>query len=459
MSMNSIKDRLLRFIERTGLTVAAFERKAGLSQGYVKNIKGEIGLRKMGGILSAFPELNYDWLLFGEGSVTNRQDIKINTELKKERAIDRFDIYMEFRGLNDNQVTKDASLSVGTIGKSRKEGRDLSKRALNILLETYPDLNRVWLLTGEGCMLHTPKVLPVSIKERVEKFIEYLGVSNYQFEKRTKLSNGYVRSLGSSIGSEKLNQILDAYPELNQEWLLSGEGHMLNTMSTLRDRIKQFIEEKSMSIRAFEKSIGVANGYVSAIGAGSRAEIIENILQTYPELSRDWLLTGEGSMLNRPKIESNAEWVDPSTLNWIEVPVVPYDAMAGIPGGYGDVFPDDLYKKQLVIAPHGAKASDHVIFTVNGDSMEPLLLPGDEILSKYVPSDYYKDSRLHIDHYNVWIIVTRNEGILVKKIIAHDVEHHVLTLHSLNTVYKDFTVDLADVTQIYHAVSLHRNRL
>lgn len=75
--------------------------------------------------------------------------------MDKKRCIDRFDKYMMDSGLNDNQVTKDAELSVGTIGKSRQPNRDLSSRVLNKLLDTYPNLNRVWLLTGSGEMLNT----------------------------------------------------------------------------------------------------------------------------------------------------------------------------------------------------------------------------------------------------------------------------------------------------------------
>lgn len=73
--------------------------------------------------------------------------------MNTERCIDRFDKYMIYSGLNDNQVTKEAELSVGTIGKSRQENRDLSNRVLNKLLQVYPEINREWLLTGEGQML------------------------------------------------------------------------------------------------------------------------------------------------------------------------------------------------------------------------------------------------------------------------------------------------------------------
>ena len=70
------------------------------------------------------------------------------------RRIERFDKYMAFKGLNDNKVTVDLGLSNGTIGKSRKDGRDLSDRVIEQILNFYTDLNKVWLLTGEGEMLN-----------------------------------------------------------------------------------------------------------------------------------------------------------------------------------------------------------------------------------------------------------------------------------------------------------------
>lgn len=73
------------------------------------------------------------------------------------RKIDRFDNYMKFRGLNDNKVTVQAGLAIGTIGKSRKQYRDLSDKVIDKILNTYPEINRVWLITGEGDMLNEVK--------------------------------------------------------------------------------------------------------------------------------------------------------------------------------------------------------------------------------------------------------------------------------------------------------------
>lgn len=70
-----------------------------------------------------------------------------------DRIIDRFDKYMETKGLNDNQVTNLLGLSVGTIGKSRKENRDLSSKNIQVILNFFQDINKVWLMTGVGDML------------------------------------------------------------------------------------------------------------------------------------------------------------------------------------------------------------------------------------------------------------------------------------------------------------------
>lgn len=87
------------------------------------------------------------------------------------RKIDRFDKYMNLRGLNDNKVTVQLGLTIGIIGKSRKEGRDLSDNSIEQILNFYTDINRVWLLTGEGEMLRT--------EQKTENFSENnSGVSN-----------------------------------------------------------------------------------------------------------------------------------------------------------------------------------------------------------------------------------------------------------------------------------------
>lgn len=93
-----------------------------------------------------------------------------------ERVIDRFDAYMASVGLNDNKVTVQLSLSKGLIGKSRNQGRDLSRSLIEKILLYYKDLNPVWLYTGEGSMLidGEPEVSAEEKPTSKSLLIEYL---------------------------------------------------------------------------------------------------------------------------------------------------------------------------------------------------------------------------------------------------------------------------------------------
>ena len=74
-----------------------------------------------------------------------------------------------------------------------------------------------------------------TVKDRIKFFINYLGIGQSKFEKECNLSNGYINNLKGNIGTSKLEYILKAYPELNINWLVYGDGEMLNsTLPTVK---------------------------------------------------------------------------------------------------------------------------------------------------------------------------------------------------------------------------------
>lgn len=70
-SQNNIKNRILQWIDYNNLSVASFERKCGLSTGYIANMKPDVNSKKLNNIAIAFPNLNMDWLKTGEGEMIN----------------------------------------------------------------------------------------------------------------------------------------------------------------------------------------------------------------------------------------------------------------------------------------------------------------------------------------------------------------------------------------------------
>lgn len=70
-------------------------------------------------------------------------------------------------------------------------------------------------------------------------------------------------------------------------------------MNDILFRIKYFIENKNISIRKFELSIGASNGLIgNAIKKNSdiQSKWISKIIEIY-NINPTWLLTGEGPML------------------------------------------------------------------------------------------------------------------------------------------------------------------
>ena len=72
-----------------------------------------------------------------------------------EKFIERLQYYMSQKGINDNQMTIAAGLSVGLLGKAKNGGKGLSSSSIEKILLAYDDINPDWLLTGRGPMLKT----------------------------------------------------------------------------------------------------------------------------------------------------------------------------------------------------------------------------------------------------------------------------------------------------------------
>lgn len=67
------------------------------------------------------------------------------------------------------------------------------------------------------------------MKDRLLAFLEYLGIGQNKFAQNVGLSAGFVNNVGDGITSKSLNKILAVYPELNENWLLKGEGQMIKS--------------------------------------------------------------------------------------------------------------------------------------------------------------------------------------------------------------------------------------
>jgi hypothetical protein len=76
----SVKERIKEYILYKNLNVSKFEKLVGLSNGYVNSIVSSISTKKLEEISRKFPDLNKNWLLFGEGKMItvlpNAEEVK-----------------------------------------------------------------------------------------------------------------------------------------------------------------------------------------------------------------------------------------------------------------------------------------------------------------------------------------------------------------------------------------------
>lgn len=66
-----------------------------------------------------------------------------------------------------------------------------------------------------------------TVRDRLILYLQAKKIGRNKFEKKAGLSLGYITSLKSAPGSDKLVDILTAAEDLNEQWLLTGEGEML----------------------------------------------------------------------------------------------------------------------------------------------------------------------------------------------------------------------------------------
>lgn len=68
---------------------------------------------------------------------------------------------------------------------------------------------------------------------------------------------------------------------------------------TVEERFKQYLDTKGISNMGAEKACGLSNGQIKSGLKGSSfgSDKLEKILNTYTDLSAEWLLRGVGSMI------------------------------------------------------------------------------------------------------------------------------------------------------------------
>lgn len=257
------------------------------------------------------------------------------------------------------------------------------------------------------------------------------------------------------------------------------------------DRIKLYLDSRSISLNAFDKAIGAGNGYFGKQlkrQASIGSDVLEKIVCTYPDINPIWLLTGEGKMTVIPEINikertytpldsdvrppslhedfakydpptntKNDPPSDPPTHNFglpkvvvinenekELISLVPVKASAGYLNGYGD---SEYVESLPTIRMPNLGTGTHRAFEIKGSSMNPTFHNKSIVIGRWVESfEEIRDRR-------IYVIITKEYGIVAKRVLNRIEERGVLTLISDNSNkndYGNYDVEVEEVKEIWY---------
>jgi len=255
-------------------------------------------------------------------------------------------------------------------------------------------------------------------------------------------------------------------------------------MDTVKDRLVYFIHEAGLSVREFERTIGVSNGYIKALRKSPTTGKMRSIIDNYPQLNREWLETGTGPMLVGGTGQKKENLIPPSNAIpsieiteyeyagenknggiffrdqtgklYISVPHVSFSARGEYPNFSEDLEPMEDQGREIYAVDRKASGR-YISFDVRGDSMDngsrKSLQDGDKILVRELERDNWRTLRTG-DH-RFWVIVF-GASVLVKEISGMDSSKGVLTCHSLNPSpeYNDFQVPMDSVRHLFYVIKV-----
>lgn len=164
-------------------------------------------------------------------------------------------------------------------------------------------------------------------------------------------------------------------------------------------------------------------------------EIVGDMFKlTLDELLRKELSDAKGNYLSKRRAQKMAAATN-------DIQLVPVKAAAGYLAGYADPeFLDELNTFTLpMLAPGNYRA-----FEIVGDSMLPTA-SGSVIVGEKV------DDLEEVKSNQTYIVVSRNEGIVYKRIMKNNKARTKLTLVSDNTAYQPYNVNTDDVLEVWRA--------
>jgi len=256
--------------------------------------------------------------------------------------------------------------------------------------------------------------------DRLTEYLQYHNISPSKAEKALGVANAYIQNSKSrkgEIGSSILAKISIEYLDLNLIWLITGNGEMLHRSGD--DRQINSLTPDTNQLKRFDSETKSAGFAPPTIGEFAPATAPAN---------------GNFGLPNVILVNDKDEDL---------VPFIGAKAAAGYLNGYAD--PEYLEKQPTIRMP-GLRGGTHRAFEVKGHSM-PTLPNSSIAVGRWTESlDDIRDRR-------IYIVVTKTEGIVIKRVLNRTSDTGKLILISDNQnkrEYPNIILDQSDVLELWY---------
>lgn len=291
--------------------------------------------------------------------------------------------------------------------------------------------------------------METTVLQRIREFIEFTNISDRKFAETIGVPQTTISSLfkrGNEPNISIISAILKAYPIINMEWLISGNGNMLK-MNMVEDenqivdsdiwsRFEEFITNQYPN---YTKSLDKASAELNISAKRLDNILYEGAFLNYSEivtlsdspLNIEWLLTGNGEMLKSEKYNILAEPSVEYGKNQTR-PRVPLTAAAGSLSG--ESIGVTLQQCEQMPLIHQIPSYDFTMF-IKGDSMSPRFESGDEIACRHIDqSRFIQWGKVHV--------LDTTQGFVIKRVYE---DGDKIRCVSYNPEYSDFSVPKEDI--------------
>ncbi|GAB2990718.1 hypothetical protein GCM10027284_04230 [Cyclobacterium sediminis] len=218
-------------------------------------------------------------------------------------------------------------------------------------------------------------------------------------------------------------------------------------MSFLGSNIKALRKKSGLTQTQLAEELGVQRTMISAYEDGrseprlSTLLTLTNIFDVSMDELTSWDIASKGrQFLQREKLKILTVTLDQNEQERISM--VGKKASAGYLNGYAD--PEYMENLPNFRLPNLDGNQTYRAFEISGDSMLPLM-PGTVVVGAYL------ESPMEIKNGKTYVLVTKNDGIVYKRVFNYIEERGKLFAVSDNQTYKPYDISIQEVMEIWEA--------